>query len=71
MRRAAELECAARIMRAVNKMSRTKPPARAYRLAQEARNCVTIAVGQKDAAFAGDLIDEAIMLSARARELAA
>lgn len=58
-------------MRAVNKTSRAKPPSRAYRLAQEANNCLTIAVGQKDPSFAGDLIDEAIRLAARARELAA
>ncbi|WP_206599101.1 hypothetical protein [Sphingomonas turrisvirgatae] len=52
-------------------MSRTKPPSRAHKLAQEAKNCLTIAVAQKDPAFAGDLIDEAIRLAARARELAA
>lgn len=57
-------------MRVVKQPSRSKPPARAHRLAQEAKNCLTIAVGQKDSSFAGDLIDEAIRLSARARELA-
>ncbi len=58
-------------MRAVTTASRARPPSRAHRLAQEARNCLTIAVGQKDAAFAADLIDEAMRLAARARELAA
>lgn len=58
-------------MRAVNKLSRAKPPARAHRLAREARNCLTIAVAQKDPSFAADLIDEAARLVARARELAA
>lgn len=51
--------------------TRTKPPSRAHRLAQEAKNCLTIAVAQKDPSFAADLIDEAVRLSARARELAA
>jgi hypothetical protein len=55
----------------VNRLPRTKPPSRAHKLAQEARNCLTIAVGQQDTAFAADLIDEAMRLAARARELAA
>jgi len=58
-------------MRGVNQNARAKPPSRAHRLAQEARNCLTIAVAQKDPSFAADLIDEAVRLSARARELAA
>lgn len=45
-------------------------PARAERLRQEARNCLTIAVGQKDGHFAAELIDEALRLTQRARELA-
>lgn len=59
-----------RIELPVNNIARTKQPSRAQRLAQEARNCLTIAVGQKDTAFAADLIDEAARLAARARELA-
>lgn len=43
--------------------------ARALRLRTEARNCLTLAVGQRDSAFAGELIDEAIRLARRAREL--
>ncbi|MCP3729380.1 hypothetical protein M9978_02970 [Sphingomonas sp. MG17] len=58
-------------MRAVTHIPPTKPPSRAHKLAQEARNCLSIAVGQKDSDFAADLIDEAIRLAARARELAA
>jgi len=59
-------------MRAVNRiMTIKKPPARAHKLAQEARNCLTIAVSQKDPEFAAQLIDEAARLAARARELAA
>lgn len=46
-------------------------PTRAERLRREARNCLTIAVGQKDLDFAAELIDEAIRLTRRARELAA
>ncbi|WP_186456744.1 hypothetical protein [Sphingomonas suaedae] len=43
---------------------------RAQRLAQEARNCLAIAVGHTDTAFTADLIDEAMRLTLRARELA-
>lgn len=46
-------------------------PTRAERLRREASNCLTIAVAQKDLAFTAELIDEAIRLSKRARELAA
>jgi hypothetical protein len=46
-------------------------PSRAERLRREARNCLAIAVGQKDGQFAAELIDEAIRLTQRARELAA
>jgi hypothetical protein len=42
---------------------------RALRLKIEAGNCLTIAVRQEDPAFAGELIDEAIKLARRAREL--
>lgn len=45
-------------------------PTRAERLRREARNCLTIAVGQKDLDFTAELIDEAIRLTQRARELA-
>ncbi len=45
-------------------------PARALRLKAEAGNCLTIAVGKADPVFAGELIDEAIRLMRRARELA-
>ena len=58
-------------MRAVKPSSSAKPPARAHRLAKEARNCLTIAVTQDDTAFAAELIDEALRLVRRARELAA
>ncbi len=46
------------------------PPPRALRLKTEAGNCLTIAVGQRDPVFAAELIDEAIRLMRRARELA-
>ena len=46
-------------------------PSRADRLRHEASNCLAIAVGQKDSAFAAELIDEALRLMRRARELAA
>ena len=45
--------------------------ARARRLHREAANCLALAVAQKDLAFAGELIDEAMRLARRARELAA
>jgi len=58
------------IKRAVKPLVLASPaPPRAQRLAQEARNCLTIAVGHDDVAFAGDLIDEAVKLAQRAREL--
>lgn len=44
-------------------------PARAVRLHTEAGNCLDIAIGKGDAVFAGQLIDEAIRLERRAREL--
>lgn len=43
--------------------------ARSTRLKQEASNCISIAVG-KTGGFTADLIDEAVRLNARARELA-
>ena len=43
--------------------------ARSLRLKTEARNCLTIAVQQRDTAFAGELIDEALRLARRAQEL--
>lgn len=42
---------------------------RAQRLQQEAQNCLEIAVREKDGGFAADLIDEAVRLANRAREL--
>ncbi|PKP91646.1 MAG: hypothetical protein CVT77_11600 [Alphaproteobacteria bacterium HGW-Alphaproteobacteria-16] len=47
------------------------PSPRALRLRREAENCLDIAVRQKDAAFAADLIDEAVRLTRRAQELGA
>ncbi len=44
-------------------------PARAIRLKTEARNCLSIAIRQRDTAFAGELIDEAVRLARRAKEL--
>lgn len=44
-------------------------PPRAQRLAQEARNCLTIAVVHRDVAFTAELIDEALKLTQRARAL--
>ena len=46
-------------------------PARAVRLHIEAGNCLDIAIGKTDPSFAGELIDEAIRLARRARELTA
>lgn len=54
-------------MKADNHATRISP--RALRLKTEAGNCLTIAVRQEDPAFAADLIDEAIRLTRRAREL--
>jgi len=45
-------------------------PPRALRLKTEAGNCLAIAVGHADTAFAGELIDEALRLMRRAQELA-
>jgi hypothetical protein len=52
-------------------MSKEVPanPARALRLKTEARNCLSIAIRQRDTAFAGELIDEAVRLARRAQEL--
>lgn len=70
MRRSAEPPVDPRIKRAVKPLVLASPaPPRAQRLAQEARNCLTIAVGHGDVAFAADLIDEAVKLTRRAREL--
>lgn len=71
MRRVAELVHGPRIVRAVKTIVLDSPaPPRAKRLAQEARNCLTIAVGHGDVAFTAELIDEALKLAQRARELA-
>jgi hypothetical protein len=45
------------------------PSPRALRLKTEAGNCLTIAVKQRDPAFAAELIDEAARLTKRANEL--
>ncbi|WP_200887557.1 hypothetical protein [Sphingomonas sp. ERG5] len=42
---------------------------RAYRLSREASNCLTIAIGSRSSKDAAELIDEAIKLATRAREL--
>jgi len=49
---------------------RNRAAVRSARLQQEASNCIAIAVG-KTGGFTADLIDEAVRLKARARELAA
>ena len=70
MRRVAERAQRLRIERAVKPIVLASPaPPRAQRLAQEARNCLTIAVGHGDVAFTAELIDEALKLAQRAREL--
>lgn len=53
------------------KFNATKAPPRAVRLHIEAGNCLDIAIGKKDVAAAAELIDEAIKLARRARELSA
>ena len=45
-------------------------PPRALRLKTQAGNCLAIAVGHADTAFAAELIDEALRLMRRAQELA-
>lgn len=42
---------------------------RAHRLHQEADNCVRFAVGERDPQHAAALIDEALRLARRSREL--
>jgi hypothetical protein len=70
MRRVAEQAQRLWIERAVKPTVLDSPaPPRAQRLAQEARNCLTIAVGHGDVAFTAELIDEAVKLAQRAREL--
>lgn len=44
---------------------------RAARLRNEARNCLSIAIAARDGQFAAELIDEALRLARRSRELAA
>ncbi len=58
-------------MRIVTDKPAKPVPPRAIRLNEEASNCLTIAIRQTDRAFAADLIDEALRLAKRARELAA
>ena len=48
---------------------RNRAAIRSARLQQEASNCIAIAIG-KSGSFTADLIDEAVRLNARARELA-
>jgi hypothetical protein len=57
------------IVRAMNSHPERAPSPRALRLKTEAGNCLTIAVRQSDPAFAAELIDEAVRLTKRAREL--
>ncbi len=59
-----------RFIAGVTQRTRTRSVARALRLKQEASNCIAIAVS-KSGGFTADLIDEAVRLTARARELAA
>ena len=51
------------------KRSKTVPP-RVEKLQREARNCLQLAVTEPAADFSADLIDEAVKLASRARELA-
>ena len=44
---------------------------RAGRLREQATNCVTFAIVEPDAAHAAELLDEALRLARRARELTA
>jgi hypothetical protein len=53
----------------VKQILRNRAAVRSARLHQEASNCIAIAVG-KTGGFTADLIDEAVRLNARARELA-
>ncbi|MDR6852010.1 hypothetical protein J2Y54_001503 [Sphingomonas sp. BE123] len=54
-------------------MTKIASPAhpRADRLHREASNCLQIAVRERDPAFTAQLIDEALRLAARARDLRA
>ena len=54
-------------------VTETFPPThpRADRLRREASNCLQIAVRERDPAFTAQLIDEALRLAARARDLRA
>ena len=52
----------------VKKNIRNRSAARSARLKQEASNCIAIAIGKSDS-FTADLIDEALRLNARVREL--
>jgi len=70
LRQGAEPHRISRITRYVNrKISMSAFPPRALRLKTEAGNCLAIAVGHADTAFAGELIDEALRLMRRAHEL--
>jgi hypothetical protein len=56
----------------VNQISKAdKARIRAARLRNEARNCLSVAVGERDHMFAAQLIDEALLLMRRSTELAA
>lgn len=48
-----------------------KPSPRAEKLKREAENCLSLAVAEHSREFAVDLIEEAMMLMRRARELSA
>ena len=53
-----------------NRKTSSANPPRAARLKIEAGNCLTIAVGKSNPDDVADLIDEAMRLARRARELA-
>jgi len=57
-----------RFIAAVKNEKKSRIAARAQRLEQEARNCIAVAIGQSGG-FTAELIDEAVRLSGRAREL--
>lgn len=71
VRPAEERACISRIRRAVSNASKIdRARERAARLYAEAENCLTFAVSEEDEAHAAELIDEALRLARRSRELA-
>lgn len=70
MRRTEERRAPLRHLPIVTKNSKTaRARERAARLHQEALNCLTIAVKEDETRHSADLIDEALKLAKRAREL--